>query len=65
MSKKTAYFIDSGVADYKALIAGLPEGSAYYLLDRNVDGLEQISNILSTFGKCITLKAGSLRDCLT
>jgi hypothetical protein len=50
MGNSTVYFIDAGVADYQALIAGLPDGSVYYLLDRKSDGLVQISNILNFAG---------------
>ncbi|MEF8756335.1 MAG: DUF4347 domain-containing protein [Accumulibacter sp.] len=43
-------FVDSRVADYQTLIAGLAEGSEWYLLQAGEDGIGQMERILSTQG---------------
>jgi len=39
-------FIDPNVADYQSLIAGLPAGTAYVVLNQTSDGLAQIAQYL-------------------
>ncbi|VVE44072.1 fibronectin type III domain-containing protein [Pandoraea communis] len=39
-------FIDPSVANYQVLIAGLPAGTQYVVLDANTDGLAQIAQYL-------------------
>jgi trimeric autotransporter adhesin len=39
-------FIDSNVADYQSLVAGLPAGTPYVVLNANTDGLQQIAHYL-------------------
>lgn len=39
-------FIDSGLADYQTLLAGLPQDAEVHLLDANRDGLAQIAETL-------------------
>ncbi|SEK79385.1 DUF4347 domain-containing protein, partial [Paraburkholderia caballeronis] len=39
-------FIDPSVANYRTLIAGLPAGTQYVVLDANTDGLAQIAQYL-------------------
>ncbi|MHC1481395.1 DUF4347 domain-containing protein, partial [Frateuria aurantia] len=41
-------FIDPSVADYQSLIADLPTGTTYVILDANSDGFAQIANYLQT-----------------
>ncbi|WCM22124.1 DUF4347 domain-containing protein [Paraburkholderia bryophila] len=41
-------FIDPSVANYQALIAGLPAGTQYVVLNANTDGFEQIAQYLQT-----------------
>ncbi len=42
-------FIDSRVADYQTLIAGLAEGTEWFLLDAGTDGIRQMESILSGY----------------
>ncbi|SDG43307.1 DUF4347 domain-containing protein [Paraburkholderia phenazinium] len=44
--EKQVVFIDPNVTDYQTLIAGLPSGTAYVVLNPNTDGLEQIAQYL-------------------
>ncbi|MCM2485194.1 DUF4347 domain-containing protein [Burkholderia glumae] len=39
-------FIDASVANYQTLIAGLPAGTQYVVLDANTDGLAQMAHYL-------------------
>jgi len=41
-------FIDPSVVDYQALIAGLPAGTQYVVLNANTDGFAQIEQYLQT-----------------
>ncbi|QKS30014.1 MAG: DUF4347 domain-containing protein [Candidatus Accumulibacter similis] len=41
------FFVDSRVADYQTLIAGLAEGSEWHLLHAGADGIRQMERILS------------------
>ncbi|WP_144146744.1 DUF4347 domain-containing protein [Paraburkholderia sp. BCC1884] len=41
-------FIDPSVVDYEALIAGLPAGTQYVVLNANTDGFAQIAQYLQT-----------------
>ncbi|WGS53361.1 DUF4347 domain-containing protein [Paraburkholderia sp. D15] len=41
-------FIDPSVANYQALIAGLPAGTQYVVLNANTDGFAQIAQYLQT-----------------
>ena len=43
---KQVVFIDSNVSDYQTLIAGLPPGTQYVVLDSTKDGLVQIAQYL-------------------
>ncbi|QBR02983.1 DUF4347 domain-containing protein [Paraburkholderia pallida] len=44
--EKQVVFIDSNVSDYQTLIAGLPPGTQYVMLDSTRDGLAQIAQYL-------------------
>ena len=46
---RTITFIDSRVADYQTLIAGLAEGTEWFLLDAGKDGIGQMETILSRY----------------
>ena len=46
-SPDTITFIDGGLADIDALIAGLPAGSRYFVLDPARDGLRQMADALA------------------
>ncbi|MFT4510037.1 DUF4347 domain-containing protein [Caballeronia sp. 15711] len=41
-------FVDPSVADYQSLIAGLPAGTRYVVLNANTDGFAQIAQYLQT-----------------
>ncbi|WP_162878181.1 DUF4347 domain-containing protein [Trinickia diaoshuihuensis] len=43
---KQVVFINSNVSDYQTLIAGLPQGTQYVILDSTKDGLAQIEQYL-------------------
>ncbi len=40
---KQVVFVDSNVTDYQSLVAGLPSGTQYVVLNQKTDGLEQIA----------------------
>ena len=42
-------FIDSRVADYQTLIAGLTEGTEWFLLNAEEDGVDQMARILANY----------------
>ncbi|MCM8638939.1 DUF4347 domain-containing protein, partial [Accumulibacter sp.] len=44
---RQVFFVDSRVADYQTLIAGLAEGSEWHLLQAGEDGIRQMERILS------------------
>ncbi|MBV8656310.1 MAG: DUF4347 domain-containing protein [Burkholderiales bacterium] len=44
--EKQVVFIDGGVSDYQALVAGLPPGTEWVLLDPSKDGFAQMANYL-------------------
>ena len=46
---KNLFIVDSRVADYQALIAGLSADSAWVLLDSNKDGLLQMQTALAGY----------------
>ena len=46
MAEKQVIFIDGGVADYQALVAGLPPGTEWVLLDPTKDGFAQMATYL-------------------
>jgi len=46
---RALYLIDARVVGWQALIDGLPEGSLWYLLEQDKDGLAQINAILSGY----------------
>ncbi len=49
MTIRNVFFIDSRITGYENLILGLPEGSAWYLLDGGSDGVEQMATVLSIY----------------
>ena len=49
MTTKNVVFIDSRVAGYESLIAGLSADTEWYLLDANQDGIDQMQRILSGY----------------
>ena len=50
-STKNLYIIDSAVIDYGALVADLPEGSEWFILDSDQDGLLQLQEILANYSQ--------------
>ena len=48
-SPDTITFIDGGLADIDALIAGLPAGSRYFVLDPARDGVRQMADALADY----------------
>lgn len=51
MSTKNIVFIDSRVAGYETLIAGLSADTEWYLLDANQDGVDQMQRILAGYSE--------------
>ena len=49
MSKKNVIFIDSRVADYQTIVAELPVGTDWYLLNPTINGVSQIQGILANY----------------
>ena len=49
MTTKNVVFIDSRVAGYETLIAGLSADTEWYLLDANQDGVDQMQRILAGY----------------
>ena len=49
MSKKSVVFIDSRVADYQTIVAALPVGTDWYLLNPTSNGVSQIQSILANY----------------
>jgi len=49
MITNSVVFIDSRVADYQTIVASLPTGIDWYLLDKNSDGVSQIQSILANY----------------
>jgi Ca2+-binding RTX toxin-like protein len=49
VSTKNIFFIDSRVAGYETLIAGLSADTEWYLLDANEDGVDQMQRILAGY----------------
>ena len=49
MTTKNIFFIDSRVADYQTLIAGLPVDSEWVLLNAEEDGVLQMQNALTGY----------------
>jgi len=56
MITKNIFFIDSGVANYQALIDALPANSEWFLLNPDQDGIEQIQAILSNYSELDTIQ---------
>ena len=48
---KNLYIIDSAVIDYGTLVADLPEGSEWFILDSDQDGLLQLQEILANYSQ--------------
>ncbi|NJR52284.1 MAG: DUF4347 domain-containing protein, partial [Leptolyngbyaceae cyanobacterium CSU_1_3] len=48
-SSQALVFIDAGLADYQALVAGVKPSDRVFLLDSNQDGIAQISQTLTQF----------------
>ena len=51
MTTRNIFFIDSGVANYQALIDALPANSEWFLLNPDQDGIEQMQTILSNYSE--------------
>ena len=49
MSTTSIFFIDSRVSDQQALISALPEGSEWFALDADLDGLAQMASVLAGY----------------
>ena len=56
MTTKNIFFIDSGVANYQALIDALPANSEWFLLNPDQDGIEQMQAILSNYSELNTIQ---------
>jgi Domain of unknown function (DUF4347) len=56
MTTRNIFFIDSGIANYQALIDALPANSEWFLLNPDQDGIEQIQMILSSYSELNTIQ---------
>lgn len=56
MTTRNIFFIDSGVANYQALIDALPANSEWFLLNPDQDGIEQMQKILSSYSQLDTIQ---------
>ena len=51
MTTNNIFFIDSGVANYQALIESLPANSKWFLLNPDQGGIEQMQSVLSNYSE--------------
>jgi hypothetical protein len=49
MNKKSLVFIDARVANYQAIVAALPAGTEWHLLNQNLIGINQIQSIVANY----------------
>ena len=49
MSKKSVVFIDARIANYQAIVAALPTGTAWHLLNQKLNGINQIQSIVANY----------------
>jgi Ca2+-binding RTX toxin-like protein/methionine-rich copper-binding protein CopC len=57
MNTTTITFIDGSLADIDTLIAGLPAGSTYFVLDKNRDGVQQMADTLANYHELQSIRA--------